>query len=194
MKTISIAAVILLSIGSMPHEQWGHQAIQPLYRAATAWIGGDTQPEFHAFHVSKCLADSNEGEQALQMILHLFIDDLEEGLRRQGADNLFLCTKKEHEDAERYIYRYLQQHLAFEVNGEPREYTFIGKEVSEDLSAVWCYLEITDIPNLKSLKVNNNILMETFDDQKNLVSISGPAKKQGLLLFQKGDTVKKAQF
>ena len=148
----------------------------------------------HDFHVSKCLVEYNEGEQALQVSLHLFIDDLEEALRRQGADGLFLCTPKEHKQAEQHVYRYLQQHFRFVVNGSPRDYTFIGKEVSEDLMAVWCYLEIAGVSSLKTLQVSNDLLMEVFDDQKNLVSISGPAKKQGLLLFQKGDTVKKAQF
>ena len=150
--------------------------------------------EDHDFHVSKCLLEYNEGEQALQMSLHLFIDDLEEALRRQGADKLFICTNKEDEQAEQYIYRYLKQHFRFEVNGQERGYTFIGKEVSEDLAAVWCYLEITDVSGLKALQVSNNILMDVFDNQKNLVSITGPGGKQGLLLFQKGDTVKKAQF
>ena len=148
----------------------------------------------HDFHVSKCLVEYNEGEQALQMSLHLFIDDLEEALRRQGADKLFICTNKEDEQAEQYILRYLKQHFRFEVNGQERDYTFIGKEVSEDLAAVWCYLEIADVSGLKNLQVSNSIMMDVFDNQKNLVSITGPGGKQGLLLFQKGDTVKKAQF
>ncbi|MCB0594398.1 MAG: hypothetical protein H6557_23245 [Lewinellaceae bacterium] len=148
----------------------------------------------HDFHVSKCLVEYNEGEQALQMSLHLFIDDLEEALRRQGADKLFICTQKEDEQAERYIYRYLQQHFRFEVNGKEQNYAFIGKEVSEDLAAVWCYLEITGVSTLRILKVDNSILMDAFEDQKNLVSITGPGRKKGLLLFQKGDTVKQAEF
>lgn len=173
---ILLAAVLLMS------SNW-----KGLYSYSAA--AGD-----HDFHVSKCLVEYNEQEQALQMSLHLFIDDLEEALRRQGADKLFICTKKEDPRAEAHIYRYLQQHFSFEANGEKRDYTFIGKEVSEDLAAVWCYLEITGLTRLENLKVANSLLMEVFDDQKNLVSVAGPGRKQGLLLFQKGDTVKTAKF
>ncbi|MCO6478402.1 MAG: hypothetical protein J5I94_17360 [Phaeodactylibacter sp.] len=175
--------------GLAAHQPGGHEAVKPSIAVSGRLPSGD-----HDFHVSKCLVEYNEGERALQMSLHLFIDDLEEALRRQGKDNLFICTRKEDQQAETYIYRYLQQNFRFEVDGKERDYVFIGKEVSEDLAAVWCYLEITGVSSLKELKVNNSILMEVFDDQKNLVSVNGPGRKQGLLLFQKGDTVKKAEF
>ena len=148
----------------------------------------------HDFHVSKCLVEYNEAEKALQMSLHLFIDDLEDALQRKSAEKLSLCTPKEHPDAEKYLFQYLQKHFRLEVNGKEMSYSFIGKEVSEDLSAVWCYMEITGVSNLQALQVHNSLLMDLFDDQKNLVSITGSNKRQGLLLFQKGDTLKSAQF
>ncbi|MCB9286713.1 MAG: hypothetical protein H6560_05290 [Lewinellaceae bacterium] len=193
MKTIFITAFIIGS-GLVSLQQSGHSAILPLAPGIVVLPGLSSLPEDHDFHVSKCLVEYNESEQALQMSLHLFIDDLEEALRRQGADKLFICTGKEDPQAEKYIYEYLQKHFAFKANGREVNYTFIGKEVSEDLAAVWCYLEITGISNLKTLQVSNSLLMDAFDDQKNLVSIAGPGKTQGLLLFQKGDTVKEAKF
>ncbi len=142
----------------------------------------ETAPE-HEFHISKCLIEFNEKEKALQFTLHLFIDDLEEALRQQGADKLFICTDKEVENAEEYIYKYLQQKLAISLEGKQVEYTFIGKEMSEDMVAVWCYLEIENVENIQQLHVKNSILLEAFDDQKNIISIIGPNKKKGYLLF-----------
>ena len=137
----------------------------------------------HEFHISKCLIEYNEKESALQLTVHIFIDDLEEALRQQGADKLFICTEKEVEKAEEYIYKYLQQKLTLSLDDKAVNYTFVGKEVSEDLAAVWCYLEVENIAPFSKLYVKNNTLLEAFDDQKNIVSIIGPNKRKGYLLF-----------
>ncbi len=148
----------------------------------------------HEFHISKCLIEFNEKEKALQFTLHLFIDDLEEALRQQGADKLFICTDKEVEKAEEYIYKYLQQKLAISLEGQQMDYTFIGKEMSEDMVAVWCYLEIENVENIHQLHVKNSILLEAFDDQKNIISIIGPNKKKGYLLFNNAKNEETLEF
>lgn len=140
----------------------------------------------HEFHLSKCEIAFNEEEEALQIILHLFIDDLEAALAENGVKNLYICTDKEHEAAEQYIATYLEQTFVLQVNGEASNYSFLGKEVSEDLQAVWCYLEIENIRNMKELMVRNQILTGLFDDQKNVVSISSSATgRKGYFLFDK---------
>jgi len=140
----------------------------------------------HEFHLSKCEIDYNTGENALQISMHIFIDDLETALAREGKEKLYICTEKEAEKAEMYLVDYLTRHFQLQVNGQPVTYNFIGKEVSEDLQAVWCYLEVESVNQINRLSVINNILMETFDDQKNIVSIKGPNKKQGYFLMMNG--------
>lgn len=150
-------------------------------------------PADHDFHVSKCMVEYSAPDRALQVSMHLFIDDLEEALRREGADKLYICTNKEAPTAEAHMLTYLQKHFQLVVNGQSYDYEFIGKELSEDLQAVWCYLEITGLSKVESLTITNDILMEVFDDQRNIINIDGPNKKRGFLLFQKGqstDTVK----
>lgn len=149
---------------------------------------------YHDFHVSKCMVEYDAEEQALQISLHLFIDDLEEALRQQGADNLFICTEEESEKAEYYIQQYLLQNFRFAVNGKTVDYQFLGKEISDDLAAVWCYLYIPEVNSLKELSVTNKILTEVYDDQKNIVSVFGPDDQRGLLLFQKGKNTESVSF
>jgi len=151
-----------------------------LFPSTTNLSSGKIVPT-HEFHISKCLIEFNEKEKALQFTLHLFIDDLEAALKLQGADELFICTEKEAETAEDYIYKYLQQKLAISLEGKEVGYTFIGKEMSEDMVAVWCYLK-------------NSILLEAFDDQKNIISIIGPNKKKGYLLFNNAKNEETLEF
>ena len=143
----------------------------------------------HDFHVSKCLIEYNPTEQAIQISLHMFIDDLEYALEQKGHKGLFLCTPKEKENANKILTAYLTRKLSLEVNNSKPTFEFIGKEVSDDLSGVWCYLEITNIKELKALSVHNSLLLEVFDDQKNIVSLTGP-NLQGTLLLQNGNDTK----
>ena len=148
----------------------------------------------HEFHISKCLIEYNEKEQALQVTMHLFIDDLEEALRQQGADKLFICTEKESEKAEEYIYKYLQQKFKITLEDQAIDYSFLGKEMSEDMIAVWCYLEIENIEDIKKLHVKNDVLLDAFDDQKNIISIVGPNKQKGYFLFDQSKNEETVDF
>ncbi len=150
--------------------------------------------ELHEFHVSKCMVEYNEAEQALQISLHVFIDDFEEALRRQGKDKLFICTKKEVAEASTYIAEYLAQHFRLTVDGKPVSFEFLGKEISNDLAGMWCYLEITGVKKMATLGIENDILLEVFDDQKNLVNIIGPGRTQGAVLLQRGASSELIEF
>ncbi|HMQ47514.1 MAG TPA: hypothetical protein PKA00_08970 [Saprospiraceae bacterium] len=150
--------------------------------------------EKHEFHLSKCALEYNESEKALQFSLHLFTDDLEEALRRQGIKEINYCTQKEATNADEVLNTYLQEKLSIQVNGQAREFVFIGKEPAEDILGMWVYLEIEQVPTLSSLNITNAILMEAFSDQKNIISIKGPGGKKSALLFQKGQIQKSVNY
>ena len=148
----------------------------------------------HEFHVSKCQIEYNQEEKAIQVTLHIFLNDLEEALRQKGADKLFICTEKENDKAEAYLVDYLRERFHLEVNKQPAAFIFIGKEPSEDLQATWCYLEFTGIEQLKNLKIENNLLLEAFEDQKNIVSVMASGKQLGYFLFQSGHRTESMSF
>ena len=137
----------------------------------------------HTFHVSKTMVEYNEKEKSLQISVHLFIDDLEESLKNQGYTSLFICTERESGQAEKHIESYLRKNLTFSINGKLTNYTFIGKEGSSDMSAVWIYLEIPFSGKIKTINIKNSLLIREFDDQKNLVHVIGPNKKEGTIIF-----------
>lgn len=144
----------------------------------------------HDFHVSKCLMEYDEEAQSLQMSMHIFLDDLELALEQQGHDDLFLCTPRETVEAEQHLEAYLREHFKLIVNGEPRDYKYWGKEISDDLSAVWCYMEVENLTKVESLQLTYRILFDTYQDQKNLASLVLPGQEPGMLFFQVGDETK----
>lgn len=148
----------------------------------------------HTFHVSKTMVEYSEKEKSLQISVHLFIDDLEESLKNEGHTKLFVCTERESAQAEKYIESYLRKHLLFSINGKSTSYIFVGKEGSSDMSAVWIYLEIPLTSKMKTLNIKNSLLIGEFDDQKNLVHVIGPNKKEGTIIFANAKTEENLTF
>ncbi len=148
----------------------------------------------HDFHVSKCLVEYNEKNKSIEISLHLFLDDFEDALKYIGGKNLFLCTEKENLEAEEWIATYLKRKFKLELNGHPIDFQYLGKEQASDLMSVWCYMEITDIQEFSEITITNEILLEIFDDQKNIISLIGPGKKKEMMISAKGGVTHSVRF
>lgn len=136
----------------------------------------------HEFHLSKTIVKYKVEQQAIQVSMHLFIDDLEEALRQKGADSLFICTKMENPDTERYLTKYLEDQFKIISENGAIQMNFLGKEISESLDGVWVYMEATDINQPQETKIENSLLTEVFEDQKNIISIEVAGKSKHLML------------
>lgn len=142
----------------------------------------------HPFHVSKALVEYNAREKVLQVSMHLFVDDLEEALRQEGAEALYLCTDREAPDADQLLEAYLSRRFSCILDGKPRKFAFLGKEPSEDLLGAWCYLEIASVPPPKKLEIHNSVLTELFEDQKNIVHLIMPGLRERTYLLSRKQT------
>lgn len=145
----------------------------------------DNSVDLHEFHLSKCDIDYSEEESALQISISIFIDDLEMTLKELGHDSLKICTGSEAPEAESLVFKYIQEHLIIHVDGQPAALKWVGKEVSEDLAAVWSYLQIENISPQESIAVTNDVLMASFDDQQNIVKLTMDKNKKSFFLFDR---------
>lgn len=139
-------------------------------------------PTLHDIHISKAEINYKTEEKVIQISLHIFLDDLEDELKLMGGHNLHLCTEKETEEAEEYLLKYINQNFKLQSQGRPLELDFVGKEVSEDLVAVWCYLMIEDI-EIDQLDLNYQIMLSRFDDQKNIIAFKKNGKREGFYIL-----------
>lgn len=125
----------------------------------------------HDFHVSKTEAHYKTGQSALQVSVHLFIDDLELALKKYTDEPLHILSEKESPIADSLIHNYLSEKLIFNADGKTVHSEFIGKEISTDFQGVWCYLEYADLALRETIALKNIILCEIYEDQKNIVSL-----------------------
>lgn len=139
--------------------------------------------EMHDIHMSRCDIDYKTESKTIEVSMKMFIDDLELDLRNLGHDSLKICTAHEKPEAEELILNYLQQNLRITIDEQPTELHWIGKEISEDLSAVWCYLQISNVSAQHTIELSNQVLLSTFDDQQNVVKLKIDNGKRSFFLF-----------
>lgn len=131
----------------------------------------------HDVHLSKSEVNYDSKSKSVQVSIMLFLDDMEDALKKRGADDLKLYSNNEAEDAEIWIEEYLLEKLRFKTNEKLLEATYLGREITEDFEGVWCYLEIPFTNSNQSLSVTNEIFMELFDDQKHVMVITKDLKR-----------------
>lgn len=136
----------------------------------------------HAIHISKCEIQLNETGPSLEIAAQVYLDDLQTVLTKNGFPELHLCTDRESKKADSVLTLYFEKNLQIQADGKLLKPTFIGKEPSEDAIAVWCYFEMKVSSTFKQLNVKYDVLMELYDDQKNIVNLKVRDKKSYMLL------------
>ncbi|MDH3652227.1 MAG: hypothetical protein OEQ53_21240 [Saprospiraceae bacterium] len=140
---------------------------------------------FHDLHLSKTLLHYNAQRHSLEVSVHIFTDDLENAIALTRTSPLHLETSQEVEDADLHITQYIKDRFVILVDSQHAELKFVGREPSNDLLAIWCYFETMDITPPDELIIENKLLLDLFDDQKNLMNITGPGLQKYFLFDKK---------
>jgi hypothetical protein len=156
---------------------------------AGIWIGLSLMAfsDYHKFYVSVTNVEYAEKEESLQIISRIFIDDLENALKTRYEVETSLATPQEAENADAYITRYFNAKFSVWINGEIREFTFLGKRYDKDL--VVCYMEVEGLSKaeIQSVGIQNEILMDIFEEQKNLVHLNILGNKKSFVLIRENN-------
>lgn len=125
----------------------------------------------HKFYVSVTQVNYSAEAEALQITSRVFIDDYENVLTMRYGDTLHLATKEEAAHADTYIEKYLRTKFVLRINDRETAYRFLGKRYDNDIMV--CYLEVPAIPpnSIKSIEIQNEILTDLFEEQKNIVHL-----------------------
>jgi hypothetical protein len=138
----------------------------------------------HPIHVSMCELNYNETSSSFQVSLKIFIDDLELSMKQEGYPPLNLGSVKEDTLAQEHLLSYLNKYFFIEIDGQKLVPKFVGKEISEDFLAVWCYIEYPAvIARGQKCTLTNSVLLDMYNDQKNIMNISmGKTQKDYAIL------------
>ncbi|MFK7833092.1 MAG: DUF6702 family protein [Winogradskyella sp.] len=139
----------------------------------------------HEYYVSVTQIEYSEKQQSLQIISQIFIDDFETLLRKRFDETITLDAENESASIEKYMNRYLTDKFKVEVNGQPVTFKFIGKEYKDDIT--YCYLEVENVSDIKSIAVTNQILFDAFAEQQNILRLKLLNKNKSFLLVPEND-------
>ncbi len=134
----------------------------------------------HKYYLSVTDIVYDQDEKSVQMISRLFYDDLEAVLQERYDETIVVDATANQEKLDLYLEKYLKKKLIITINGQQKTLQFLGKEYEDDY--VVCYMEVVDIEGVMSFEVENQMLMDLFPDQKNMVHTTiGDSKKSFLL-------------
>lgn len=139
----------------------------------------------HKYYLSLTQIEYNQNAKSLEIIINVFMDDIETALNQDYNLDLQLNTNKELKESDTYFANYLKEKLQFSINNKSLQFNYLGKEYDADL--VYFYLEIKEIEYFTSLEINNKILTQHFLEQQNVVKMKVGKKKVSKVLNKKND-------
>jgi hypothetical protein len=137
----------------------------------------------HKYYLSLTQIKYKSEAKSVQVIINVFMDDIETALNKDYFIDLQLTTKKELKNNNVYFEKYLREKLSFKIDHVAKEFNFIGKEYDGDL--VYFYLEIENITSVNNIEISNKILIDHFPQQQNLVKSKVGKKNKSVLLTKK---------
>ncbi len=135
----------------------------------------------HKFYVSVFIVEYNEINKTLEITTQVFVDDMEMVLRNKNIELDIYSTSDIISDS--LIKDYFKSVFRIKRNSEILEYEFLGKELLDDI--LNCYIEVRDINYKDSLIIQNKLLIDLYDSQKNIIHFRGKNENKSFLMNYK---------
>jgi len=125
----------------------------------------------HPIYISTTEIDYKADTKRLEIAVKIFSDDLGKVLSDYKNETVEIGTDREHAKATEYIVEYLQEHFVFELNGKAVPYNYVTRKLEKkDFYAMWILLEVPKVRKIKSLKLKNNLLIDFYPQQQNIIN------------------------
>ncbi|MCP9201432.1 hypothetical protein MKO06_16090 [Gramella sp. GC03-9] len=145
----------------------------------------------HEFYLSVTEIEYDKEDRALQIVSRVFIDDMEDVLSKRYQKEISLSYEKDLESNKDLMARYIDQKLKISVNGKPATLNLLGSKFDAD--QVVLFIEVEKVEDFKKIRVENLILTDLFDSQKNVVHVKKGETIESMLLV-KGNGNKTVTF
>lgn len=137
----------------------------------------------HPIHVSVTEIDFDQKDHALEIMMRVFIEDLEVTLRNSLNDpDLDILQPDDGRTTDRIAADYLSEHFKVALDDKPQKTKYLGHEQEGD--ALIFYIEVSNVKPWKTISVQNDIIFATYSDQSNLVHVYVNDKVKSLRLTE----------
>jgi len=134
----------------------------------------------HETYLSVTEIEYNKDQKSLQIISRVFIDDFEDVLSKRYQKDISLSYKKDLDANKAIVEKYLKKKLKISVDGNLLDIKLLGSKFDAD--QIVLFIESTNIKSFRKVKVENLILTDLFDAQKNITHVKKGEKIESMLL------------
>ena len=145
----------------------------------------------HETYLSVTEIEYKQDQKSFQIISRVFINDLEDVLSKRYQKEVSLSYKEDLKTNKDLIEKYINKKFSITVNGKKQELKLLGSKFDAD--QIVMYVEVTNVENFNSITVENLILTDLFDAQKNIVHVKKGDEIESMLLV-KGNGSKTVNF
>lgn len=135
----------------------------------------------HPYHVGSVEVNYNEKSKTFEIIGKFFLDDLENGVKRELGSPVYFLDPKQKQKMHDALEDYLLKNLKIVADGKLVKIQFLGYE--EQSESVSVYLESLELSLPKKLAVQLTVLYNEFDDQLNILHVIAKGKRQSTKLI-----------
>lgn len=120
----------------------------------------------HKYYISLTQIEYVSEQKSLQIITSVFIDDYELALQK-SFDPKIQIDKINKTKLDSLSAIYLKKHLVIEINDQTVVQNYLTSELDQD--EIFFYVEGKDVESFKSMSIDNDILMEIYSQQENII-------------------------
>lgn len=136
------------------------------------------ETRLHDFHTSLTEMRYNTKSKTFEISLRVFTDDLEKVLSATNQNKKFLVENNDKNDP--IVETYIKKHFVVtNPKNQKLVINYIGKE--KEGEATWIYLEMPVNESINGSKIQNNVLIDMFEDQTNILNIFVQNQKKSYL-------------
>jgi Domain of unknown function (DUF6702) len=121
---------------------------------------------YHPLHVTLTSIDYNSLDEKCEITIKIFSDDFEIALEKYSNQDLNINSVEETKNIEEIITSYIENNFSIIFDDKKHDLMYISKENNHE--ATWLKFEI-GISDFQTINIQNNLLLNVYDDQKNLI-------------------------
>jgi hypothetical protein len=125
----------------------------------------------HPLHVSVTEIEMDEKDKSLEIMMRVFVDDMELTLKKdRNLTTLDITRPTNGLTVDQMASSYLNGHFKISLDGKAQQIKYLGHEVEDEAFIFYC--EIRNVKKWKTIQIQNDIIIEVHEDQSNLVHVT----------------------
>jgi hypothetical protein len=137
----------------------------------------------HPLHVSVTEIEMDAKEKRLEIMMRVFMDDLEVTLREKYKTPDLDVLNPKGRTVDQMMEEYLKLHFKIALDTKAQVMKYLGHEQEGD--AFIFYIEVANVKKWKTIQIQNDIIMEMYDDQSNIVHVTSNETVKSIRLTTK---------